>query len=122
MKRIIYTLIKLVVAIALLLGGMASCNYYLAWSAERKAQAFCDSIAPGSDISLAIARVDDESGYKKVDGGKVSALHYGFPEEGFADYSHTFLFPAFGFDKAYCDVTLTKDGKVVSKNSYFQAD
>ena len=84
---------------------------YINWSAEREAQAFCDAIEPGSDISLAVTKFEEKL-------GKRGALHYGSVE----DKGHTFLFPGFMFDKAVCGVSVASDGKAISKYSQMQYD
>jgi hypothetical protein len=47
------------IAIVAVLGAVTACAFYMNWSAERKANAFCDSVPIGSDISLAVERAKD---------------------------------------------------------------
>src|SRR5262252_7903378 len=62
-------------------------------AAEVKARAFCDAIAIGSDISTAVSRAKAEDIFFGTAGG------------------YTFYFPATSFDKAVCEVAVTRDGK-----------
>jgi hypothetical protein len=122
----IYKFLKMVAMVIavpiILLALLAVFVNYLNWVAESKAKAFCNAIETGSDISVIIDKFDKDTGYEKKPGGKVSAFHYGYPEDGALADGHTFIFPGIFFDKAYCDVSLTKNGKVASKKSYFMYD
>ena len=110
-KKHLYTFVKIVIAIISVPVILIVLDRYANWSAEREAQVFCDAIEPGSDISLAITKFE-----KKV--GKKDALHYRSAE----DNVHTFLFPGFMFDKADCSVSVTPDGKTISKYSQMLYD
>jgi hypothetical protein len=95
---------KVAFAIVAVLGTMVACVSYLNWSAESKARAFCDSVAIGSDISLAVERAKDKK------------LLYG-------DYQgYTFYFPGLMFDKAVCQVSIDSNRKVTSKHSEMEYD
>jgi hypothetical protein len=73
-------------------------------AAEKKAHAFCDSIEIGTDISNVVAKAKAEG-------------IFGGPEQGY-----TFYFPATGFDKAVCDVTVDRQQKVAAKSVEMQYD
>ena len=94
---------NLVVICGFALGAMVSCVIYIDWSAERKARAFCDEIAVGSDISTAIEKSKSEN-----------ILHG--PHEG-SYKGYTFYFPGVVFSKAGCEVAVNQDGKVTAKGS-----
>lgn len=115
-------LIKGALFLLSLLGIVCAYIWYANESAEKDAWYFCERMSLGSDIAAGIEKFEKATGYKKAPGGKVSALHYGFPQEGFAKNKHTFIFKGFMLDKAYCDVSLTADGKITGRNSYFQYD
>lgn len=90
------------------LGAMVSCAVFLDWSAEKKADAFCDETAIGSDISTAIARA------------KNKGILQG-PREG-AYKGHAFYFSGFVFSKGVCEVSVGQYGKVTSKFSSMERD
>lgn len=121
-KDVVYSLVKCVIGILIVPGAILAFVGYANWSADRAAQVYCDGIPLGSDISVEIEKFENRIGYKKEPGGKVSVRHYGFPDAGFPKDSHTFIFNGFMFEKAYCDVALSPDGKVKSKISGFQYD
>jgi hypothetical protein len=85
-------------------GAIVACIGYGGWSAERRARAFCDEIAIGSNISTAISRAKDKN------------ILWG-PARGY-----TFYFPAFMFDKAVCEVAVDREGKVTSKGAVMEYD
>ncbi|NHZ44669.1 hypothetical protein [Massilia aquatica] len=105
-----------------LLSVLCASIWYANASAEKEAWNFCERMPLGSDIHSEIEKFEKDIGYHKVPGGRVSASHYGFPEAGFANNKHTFIFKGFMLDKAYCDVSLTDDGKIIGKNSFIQYD
>ncbi len=71
-------------------------------AAEAKARAFCEAIAIGSEISAAIAKANAAGViWKGVDG-------------------YAFYFPATPLDKAVCEVSVSNDGRVVSKKSQIE--
>lgn len=90
--------------------------------AETDARDFCERLPLGADIVLEIEKFERDIGFKKAPGGKVSADHHGFPDEGFTKNQHTFLFKGFMLDKGYCVVSLAADGKITAKNSSFMYD
>jgi hypothetical protein len=103
-RGIAFLIGKVAVVIVAVLGTPVACVYYLNWSAERKAKAFCDDVAIGSDISLAIEKAKDKK------------LLYG-------DYQgYTFYFPGMVFDKAVCEVSIDPSRKVTSKHSEMEYD
>jgi hypothetical protein len=121
-EKTIFRLAKIVLGIALLLGGMRSCSSYINWSAEREAQALCDSMPIGSDIIPTISKFEKDIGFVKQPGEKETICHYGYPDSGPYTDGHRFMFFGMWMDKAYCDVSLTQDGKVKAKNVYLQED
>lgn len=104
MRKIALLFGKISLVIVALFGVMVACVGYVNWAAERKAKAFCDDIAVGSDISLALDKA------KK--------------QEVFHDDSPPYNFYFFGvvFDKAVCEVTVDANRKVVSKVSEMEYD
>lgn len=90
--------------------------------AETDARDFCERMPLGADIVLEIEKFERDIGFKKVSGGKVSADHYGSPDEGFARNQHIFFFKGFMLDKGYCVVSLAAEGKITAKNSSFTYD
>ena len=73
-------------------------------SAERRAREFCDAISIGSDISVHTARAND---------GKILWVSKG---------GYTFYFSGFIFDKAVCEVSVSKEGRVTSKTAEMEYD
>ena len=105
---------KLVIAgvIASLLPiGIFAFGYYLNWSAENDARKFCDAIALGSDVTIAITKFEQRVGEKGV-------LHYSTTKEK----GETFIFPGLVMDRAYCGVALDENGKVIAKHSELTHD
>jgi len=88
MKKLVFLFGKVAFVIAAALGAIVACVGYLNWSAERKAKAFCDDIAVGSDISLAIEKAKDKK------------LLYGDSR------GYTFYFPGLVFDEAVCEESI----------------
>jgi|GEM_PF-3427029 len=117
--KIVHTFAKVIVVIVLLLGCIRSYGEYLNWAAAKDAQAFCGEIEIGSDITLSIANFQKEIGFVKIEGGKSSIRHFGFPNlpELAPKDGHTFKFPGFLMVDAYCEVSLDQNGKVISKRS-----
>jgi hypothetical protein len=107
-RRLIKKSLKIIVlvisVVILCCGAVVGCIGYANWSAERRARAFCDEIAIGSDISTAIERAKDKK------------LLWG-PAGGY-----TFYFPGFMFDKAVCQASVNREGKVISKGAVMEYD
>ena len=122
MKNIARKAMKVAITLITVISSVALLILYSNWSAEKDAQSFCHGVPLGSDITVEIMKFETKIGDKLEPGGKVSVRHYGFPEEGFPKGHHSFLFKGFMFEKAYCDVSLDENGKVVSKRSYMQYD
>lgn len=118
LPKMIRTALKSVVGIALVLVGTRACTTYVNWSAERNARALCDSIGIGSDIRSTISKFEQDTGFVKQPGGKESVRHSGYPDTGPYTEGHRFMFFGVWMDKAYCDISLTSDGRVRSKNAY----
>jgi len=72
--------------------------------AEKKAHEFCDAIAIGSDISMAVSKA------------KAEGIFWGSVQ------GYTFYFPATMFDKAVCEVAVDREGKVVTKSAEMEYD
>jgi hypothetical protein len=104
MKRILLLLGKIALVIVALFGVMVACVSYVNWAAERKAKAFCDDIAIGSDISQALEKA------KKRD-----VFHDDTPP-------YNFYFFGVVFDKAVCEVSVDANRKVISKASNMEYD
>jgi hypothetical protein len=120
-RKRVFTLVKITAIAAMTLiaipGTLIAFVWYANRSAEREAREFCDGIAQGTDIALAIAKMEKQTGFEKRAGEKTSVRHVGFPDEGLAKNSHTFIYPGFIFDKAECTVWLDQNGKVTSSFS-----
>jgi hypothetical protein len=121
-KRIARTLVKSAIILICVPGILLGYIWYANAAAEMNARVFCDGIPVGSSITSEIAKFEKDIGYRQEPGGKVSVRHYGFPQEGFSTDSHTFLFYGFMSDRAYCDVSLSADGKITARNSFMQYD
>lgn len=121
-ERIYRTLVKAAITLSCVPGLLFGYIWYANWTAESEARVFCERTRLGADIGFTVIEFEHEIGYRKVPGGKVSVRHYGFPEQGFAKDKHTFLFNGFMFDKAYCDVSLNPDGKIIGKQSFILYD
>ena len=72
--------------------------------ADKRAHEFCDVIAIGSDICAAVTKAKAES------------IFWG------AAQGYTFYFPATSFDKAVCEVTVDREGRVLTKNAEMEYD
>jgi len=99
-------LIDAIAVVLLLLGAWVAYVLKSTSSAERNAQQFCDEITVGSDVGPAVAKAEDRK------------LLYGLHEQ-----TYTFYFPTDTlFDKAICQVSVSSDGKVLSKGSVMEYD
>jgi hypothetical protein len=103
-RRCIAVFLLILVAIVLIFFTYAASLSHRLRAAERRAHEFCDAIAIGSDISTAVAKAKAED----VFWGSVQG--------------YTFYFPATLFDKAVCEVTVDREGKVVSKEAEMEYD
>lgn len=104
MKKIILLFGKIAVVSVAMFGLLLACLFYPNWSAEREAKAFCDEIAIGSDVSLAVERAKEKRIF-------------------FGDFQgYTFYFPGLVFDKAVCEVSVDANRKVISKASIMEYD
>jgi hypothetical protein len=104
--RVVLTVVSIpVLGFGVIAGGVA----YLNWSAERRARAFCEEIALGSDVSLAVANA---KGRKILQGSN--------PVGSVTEYS--FYFPGTMFDKAVCRAEVDRNEKVVSKGADMEYD
>ncbi len=105
-KRLMHESLKIVLGVVLGLALLAGLSYglpsYMNWSAENKAQAFCEGIKRGADIVPVVANFEKAAGDQRI-------LHYESD-----DSSHTFLFEGFVFDVAECHVTVDKDRKALA--------
>lgn len=97
-RKRVHFLVKAAGAAILLVIVSAGFLRYSIWSAERSARMFCEQIALGSDVDVAVSRAKDKK------------ILYG------AEGGYTFYFPTVtGFDKAVCGAAVDPDGKVISK-------
>jgi hypothetical protein len=103
-KRIYRWIIGIALVAVACVGGFVACVLYVNWSAERRAREFCSMIPIGSDISAAAARATE----KKILWGSESG--------------YTFYFSGFIFDKAVCQVSVSKEGKVISRIAEMEYD
>jgi hypothetical protein len=103
-KKIVLLFGKVALVIVALLGAMVACVSYMNWAAERKAKAFCDGIAVGSDIALVLERAKQQE-----------VFHDDSPP-------YNFYFFGFVFDKAVCEVSVDANRKVISKVSEMEYD
>ena len=104
------------VVLLLLVGLPTVCTAWFAsrnFLAEHEAQQFCSRIKVGSELEPIVTAYAAEHPGRM---GKESIWHYAL------DNGHRFRFPGLFLDAAYCDVEADKQGRVVSANSYFQAD
>jgi hypothetical protein len=76
---------------------------YLDKAAEYDAKTFCARIAIGSDITFPVDQAEKQGDWR----------HYWSDDK----MRHTFWFPGFVMDKAYCDVNVDKAGHVTSKHA-----
>jgi hypothetical protein len=108
-----------VVVVLLFSGALVALGVYADWAAEKNARAFCDEISIGSDISTATARAAD----RKIMFGPSSAIErkalWGASDSGVYTF---YFFAAFIFDKAVCEVSVNREGKVRSKFSEMEYD
>jgi hypothetical protein len=99
---------RIVLVLGVCLVAIVACIAYVDWSAQRRARAFCDGIAIGSDVATAIAEAKSE--------GILEGPHEG-------TYSgRTFYFSGVVFSKAVCEVSVGQDGKVANKGSRMERD
>jgi hypothetical protein len=103
-KKLAYAIAKVSFVIVVGLGAIVGFVLYSDWSAERKAQAFCDEIDLGSDISTTIVKAKD----RKILQGSYQG--------------YSFYFPGNMFTKAVCEVSVDKNQKVASKHSKMEYD
>jgi hypothetical protein len=105
-KRRTKVLIAAVAGVLLILGALVAYVSQSTSSAERNAKQFCDEIALGSDIAPALAMAKDRK------------ILYGLNEQ-----TYTFYFPTVAlFDKAICEVSVSSDGRALSKGSVMEYD
>jgi hypothetical protein len=103
-RWILRSVIGLVLAVAIAFSALVGAVLYANWSAERSAREFCSMIPIGSDISAATTVATSKG------------IHWG----SYGGY--TFYFPGFIFDKAVCEVSTSKEGKVISRRSEMEYD
>jgi hypothetical protein len=96
-KRIFRWAIGVALVAVACVGGYVVCIFYANWSAERSAREFCSMIPIGSDIAAATVRATEKN------------ILWG------SDNGYTFYFSGFIFDKAVCQVSVSKEGKVISR-------
>jgi hypothetical protein len=103
-KKLVLLLVKIAAVLLAGFGALVGGVWYFNWSAERRARAFCDDIAIGSDISLSL----DNATKQKI-------FHSDSPP-------YNFYFFSTGFDKAVCAVETDSNRKVTSRYSEMEYD
>ena len=93
------------------IGALAA---YANWHAERATREFCDETPIGSDISAAATRAEKK--HLLWAGGRHNA------GVGETVSPYTFYFFGFVMDKAVCEVSISREGKVRSKHSEMELD
>jgi hypothetical protein len=104
-KRILQWVVGLAVAVIAFCGAAVGFVAYINWRAERSARAFCGAILIGSEIGTATSTAKDAKIFFGESGGQ-----------------YTFYFPGVIFDKAVCEVSVSKEGKVISRKAEMEWD
>lgn len=97
-----------VLVLCICLGAFTAFILYVDRLAERRARELCDGIAIGSNVATAIASANREG-----------------ISNGFSDDAHSvqdFYFRGYWTNVAVCEVSVSEDGNVKSKNSYMEYD
>lgn len=95
---------RIMLALSLCAACFVAALFFPNWAAERRAREFCGEISIGSDISAVTAKANDRKIFWGKNGG------------------YTFYFPGMIFDKAVCEVSVGRDGKVISRISEMEND
>jgi hypothetical protein len=104
LKKPVFVLFKIAAVLLACYGALIGGVWYVNWLAERRARAFCDEVAIGSDI------------FPILDNAKRQKIDYSdFPP-------YTFYFFGMVFDKAVCTVEIDSNRKVTSKNTEMEYD
>jgi hypothetical protein len=107
LRNVARILAAILLVSTILLASYVACVHFSYRSAERKAQAFCDQLPLGSDVSASVARAKTANLLYRCDEGK----------------GCTFFFPTITmFDVAVCDVATDGKGGVLSTHSEMQYD
>jgi hypothetical protein len=104
-KRIRHWVVGLAVAVIAFCGAAVASVAYSNWYAERSARTFCGAILIGSEISAATSTAKG----RRIFFGESSG-------------QYTFYFPGVIFDKAVCEVSVSKEGKVISRKAEMEWD
>jgi hypothetical protein len=103
-RRVFRWVIGLALAAVVCFGVLVASVWGTNWLAERRARRFCSMIPIGSDIAAATATATKR---------RILWGSYG---------GYTFYFPGVIFDKAVCEVSVSKEGKVLSRNAEMEYD
>jgi len=113
----LYWCVSIVTAtVVLLAASVLGLSAWANWSAERDARRFCDETPIGSDISAATARADD----RKLMWGAGGKYYHDAPVGEGSPY--TFYFFGAVMDKAVCEVSFDRKGKVRTRHSEMEYD
>jgi len=106
-KGIFRAALWLSIAAVVVFACLLAYGVYVDEAADRSAREFCDVIPIGSDISAIKAKAAEQNIYGGVEAG--------------GEYSF-FFFHFFAFDKAVCEVSASKTGKVISRAVEIEID
>ena len=98
-----YKVLTILVVTVLLLVVIFTIVMYPNWIAQRRANAFCESIAIGSDIAAPVQKMEV----------LLQPHHYWLDDKK----GYRFVFRGLVVDFAYCEVALNQHGKVIAKHS-----
>lgn len=96
---------KVLLAFVLVFGGIGASVWYINWSAERHARAFCDDAPVGSSVSPIL----DRAAREKILFGNQGGVY-------------TFYFSGSVFDKAVCEIETDSNRNVTKKYSLMEYD
>jgi hypothetical protein len=104
-RRLLHWVVGLTVAVIAICGAAAASIAYINQHAERSARAFCGAILIGSEIGAAESTAKGARIFFGESGGR-----------------YTFYFPGVIFDKAVCEVSVSKEGRVISRKAEMEWD
>ena len=110
---IVASITATIVLLAFALGGSV---FLTVWLVDRQARRFCDETPIGSDISDATARANAI----KIIWGASDKYYHNAPKGAGSPYN--FYFIATFEDKAVCEVSIDREGKVTSKHVEIQSE
>lgn len=100
---LVYQALTILGVIVLLSAGIIALVMYPNWVAQRRANAFCESIPTGSDIASSIQKMEN----------LMQPHHYWLDNKK----GYRFVFRGLVVDFVYCEVALDQHGKVIAKHS-----